>query len=39
VNNLPTLYTTNGKVDTPDEDRNLGYFLTNNATGVQLQQP
>lgn len=39
VDNLPTLYTTKGKVDTPEDSRSLGYFLTNNATGVQLQQP
>ena len=36
VNNLPTLYTSDGKVDEPSN--SLGYILTNNATDVNIEQ-
>ena len=34
VNNLPTLYTSDGRVDEPSN--SLGYILTNNATDVNI---
>ena len=36
VNNLPTLYTSDGRVDEPSN--SLGYILTNNATDVNIEQ-
>ena len=37
VNNLPHIYTSTGKVDNPTND--LGYILTNAATGIEITQP
>ena len=36
VNNLPTLYTSDGRVDEPSN--SLGYVLTNDATGVNINK-
>lgn len=36
VNNLPTLYTSNGRVGEPSN--SLGYVLTNDATGVNINK-
>ena len=37
VNNLPHIYTSTRKVDNPTND--LGYILTNAATGIEITQP
>ena len=41
VDDLPSLYTTTGKNDELNSStlKNLGYFLTNNATGVVINKP
>lgn len=41
VDDLPCLYTTTGKNDELNSStlKNLGYFLTNNATGVVINKP
>lgn len=36
VNNLPHIYTYRGKQDNPETENDLGYILTNNATGVSV---
>ena len=38
VNNLPHIYTYRGKQDNPETENDLGYILTNNATGVNIEQ-
>lgn len=37
TNNLPHIYTYTGKQDTPTTENDLGYILTNKATGVSLE--
>lgn len=43
INDLPYLYVAKGKKDdldtSTDKVKNLGYFLTNNATGVVINKP
>lgn len=39
VNSLPRIYTSNGKKDnSATEETDLGYVLTNNATGIEVKQ-
>ena len=37
TNNLPHIYTYTGKQDNPTTKNDLGYILTNKATGVSLE--
>ena len=37
TNNLPHIYTYTGKQDNPTTENDLGYILTNKATGVALE--
>ena len=39
TNNLPHIYTYIGKEDTPTTENDLGYILTNAATGIEITQP
>lgn len=36
ISNLPHIYTYIGKQDNPEKENDLGYILTNNATGVNI---
>lgn len=36
VSNLPHIYTYTGKQDNPETENDLGYILTNNITGVNI---
>lgn len=37
-NNLPVLFTRWGRDGKNEKEKSLGYFLTNNATGVEIEQ-
>ena len=39
TNNLPHIYTYTGKQDNPTTKNDLGYILTNKATGIQIEKP
>ena len=39
TDNLPHIYTYIGKQDNPETENDLGYILTNKATGIQIEKP
>lgn len=39
VDNLPHIFTYKGKQDNPTKENDLGYILTNKATGIQIEKP